>query len=689
MARRKGWLKRRFKLRLKKDALFSITYIMLFCLAFLIVLSFTRQGVVLYQLNAFLLMIFGWGTIFLVFFLLLSGLMLTRLNVPWNHASVLTGGALMAISLVGLTKSGLVGRIIFNQIAYFITPVGAAVILVMSTIVGFVVFFNTSFDQVILFVVNIFKGVKGIFGFKKAPQFIQKPLLGRSAARAENTAKEAPKNTSGREVEEFPILADVPGAQSGVWNYPPLSLLSDASGGKADRGDIKANASTIEKTLDSFGISARVVEVNEGPAVTQYAIEVALGTKLSKITALSNDLALALAAPTGQIRVEAPIPGRSLVGLELPNRSLEIVTLKQILGSEAMKDRRNKLLVPLGLDVSGKPVVGNIGKMPHVLIAGQTGSGKSVILNSWIASFLFRTTPSEVKLILIDPKRVEFTQYSGVPHLFTPVIVEKEKIVHALEWATSEMDRRYKMFAQVGARNIEAYNEMSGFQTLPYIVIIIDELADIILFAPARVEDAICRIAQMARATGIHLVIATQRPSVDVLTGLIKANIPSRISFAVSSMVDSRVILDTPGAEKLLGRGDMLYTPPEAAKPTRIQGAYVSDNEIKNLLEFLGKTGIRPVYTEEVTEMSEKMAAGIGSGGERDVLFEDAVRMVCQDKRASASLFQRKFSIGYARAARVLDQLQEAGVVGPADGAKPREILVTDADAFLSSNSQS
>ena len=684
MARRKGWLKRRFRLRLKKDALFSIAYIFLFCLAFLIVLSFTREGVVLYQLNVLLLTVLGWGAIFLVFFLLLSGLMLTRLNVPWNHASVLTGGALMAISLIGLTKAGLIGKIIFAQIAYLIAPVGAYVILVMSTIVGFVVFFNTSFDQVILFVVNIFKGITGIFGrgLKKSPQFQEKPLLGNQMIKS-GAGKDAPKAGAGRETEEFPILADVPGAQSGVWNYPPLSLLSDASGGKADRGDVKVNASTIEKTLDSFGISARVVEVNDGPAVTQYAIEVALGTKLSKITALSNDLALALAAPTGQIRVEAPIPGRSLVGLELPNRSLEIVTLKQILGSEPMKERRNKLLVPLGLDVSGKPLVGNISKMTHVLIAGQTGSGKSVILNSWIASFLFRTTPSEVKLILIDPKRVEFTQYAGVPHLFTPVIVEKEKIVHALEWATSEMDRRYKMFAQVGARNIETYNEMSGFQTLPYIVIIIDELADIIFFAPARVEDAICRIAQMARATGIHLVIATQRPSVDVLTGLIKANIPCRISFAVSSMVDSRVILDTPGAEKLLGRGDMLYTPPEQAKPTRIQGAYVSDNEIKNLLEFLGKTGVRPVYTEEVTEISEKMASGMGGGGEKDVLFEEAVRMVCQGKRASASLFQRRFSIGYARAARVLDQLQAAGVVGPADGAKPREILIENADAFL------
>ena len=692
MSRRKGWLKRRFRLRLKKDALFSIIYIFLFCLAFLIILSFTRQGVILYQLNLLLLRIFGWGVIFLVFFLLLSGLMLTKFNVPWNHASVLLGGTLMASSLMVLTKAGLVGKIIFDQLAYLITPLGVYLVLSMGTLVGFVVFFNTSLDQVILFISKFFSSGKKIITpkEKKPPVFVQnRPDLLHLSTKAETLRKEGREASGEKETEEFPSVTSIPGAQTTVWNYPPLSLLSETTGGKADRGDVKENAATIERTLNSFGISAHVVEVNDGPAVTQYAIEVALGTKLSKITALTNDLALALAAPTGQIRVEAPIPGRSLVGLELPNRSLEIVTLRQILASEAMKDRKNKLLVPLGLDVSGKPVVGNIAKMPHVLIAGQTGSGKSVLLNSWIASFLFRTTPSEVKLILIDPKRVEFNQYVGVPHLFTPVIVEKEQIVHALEWATGEMDRRYKMFAQVGARNIEAYNEMSGFQTLPYIVIVIDELADIILFAPARVEDAICRIAQMARATGIHLVIATQRPSVDVLTGLIKANIPCRISFAVSSMVDSRVILDTPGAEKLLGRGDMLYIPPDQAKPTRIQGAFVSDNEIKNLLEFLNRTGVRPVYTEEVTEAGERELAGPSAGGEgRDPLFVEAARMVCQDKRASASLLQRRFSIGYARAARILDQLQEAGIVGPGEGAKPREILVENIDEFLSSNQE-
>ena len=425
--------------------------------------------------------------------------------------------------------------------------------------------------------------------------------------------------------------------------------------------------------------------------MTQYALEVALGTKLSKITALSNDLALARAAPTGQIRIEAPIPGRSLVGIELPNHSLEFVTLKQVLESDSMKKSKSKLTVSLGLDVSGNPKIANIAKMPHVLIAGQTGSGKSVLLNSWIASLLFKTTPNEVKLILVDPKRVELTQYNSIPHLLTPVIVDVEKVVSALKWAIAEMDRRYKLFAQVGARNIDMYNELSGFQALPYIIIVVDELADIILFAPAEVEDSICRIAQMSRATGIHLVISTQRPSVDVLTGLIKANIPCRISFAVSSLTDSRVILDTPGAEKLLGRGDMLYIPPDQAKPTRIQGAYVSEPETQKLINFLKKAGVAPAYTEEVTEMPTgkiRTGAVAAEDGEKDELFEEAIKVICRHDRASASLLQRRLSIGYARAARILDQLEATGAVGPTEGAKPREVLVKNPDAFLATLSQ-
>jgi DNA segregation ATPase FtsK/SpoIIIE, S-DNA-T family len=420
-------------------------------------------------------------------------------------------------------------------------------------------------------------------------------------------------------------------------------------------------------------------------------LQIALGTKLSKITALANDLALALAAPTGQIRIEAPIPGRSLVGIEIPNRSLEFVTLKQMLNSSIMRDGKSKLTVALGLDVSGSPVVSNIAKMPHVLIAGTTGSGKSVLINSWICSLLYRATPDEVKIIMVDPKRVELVGYNGIPHLLAPVIVDTDKILSALKWATQEMDRRYKQFAEVGVRNIDSFNELSGFQALPYIVIFIDELADLMAYAPVEVEDTICRIAQMARATGIHLVIATQRPSVDVITGLIKANIPCRIAFNVSSMIDSRVIIDMPGAEKMLGRGDMLYIPPDQAKPSRIQGTFVSENEVQKLVNFLKSKNAPVQYTEDVTNLppsSWKKGSPIGTAGEdgKDQLFEDAVRTVCQYDRASASLLQRRLSIGYARAARILDQLEQSGIVGPGEGSKPRDVLVRNADEYFAGN---
>ena len=351
-----------------------------------------------------------------------------------------------------------------------------------------------------------------------------------------------------------------------------------------------------------------------------------------------------------------------------------------------MASNRSKLAVSLGLDVSGKANVSDIGRMPHVLIAGQTGSGKSVCINAFLGSILFRAAPTEVKLILVDPKRVELTHYNDIPHLLTPVIVEPEKVISALRWILNEMDRRYKLFAQAGARNIDGYNEMSGFQALPYIVLIIDELADIMLFSPVEVEDAITRIAQMSRATGIHMVLATQRPSVDVITGLIKANIPCRIAFAVASQVDSRVILDSQGAEKLLGRGDMLYLPPEQAKPIRIQGAFVSDKEVSALVSFLKNQGVAPQYTEEVTTMAKPGTVTIsGVGGEVDPLFANAVREVCRYERASASLLQRRLSIGYARAARIIDQLEAAGVVGPGEGSKQREVLIQNPEEFLGS----
>lgn len=635
------------------------------------------------SLNSSLVSRFSWTALFIPFFLIVSGLMMSRLKTPLSQPTVLLGSVLFALCAAALTHAGSFGEQIWQAIAVLITGIGAAMVFLGGMIIGILVFFNTSLDRVVALSVSLLVSLRHrILGTTPVPNFHISKNIKVSGVAAPAANKPVPALPS-KEVAIAPAV-NLPG-QVGVWDYPPLSLISDTHWGKADRGDIKANADIIERTLDSFGIKSQVKEINGGPAVTQYALEVALGTKLSRITNLSNDLALALAAPSGQIRIEAPIPGRSLVGIELPNRSPEFVSLRQILESDLMRETKSKLAVALGLDVAGKPIIADLAKMPHSLIAGQTGSGKSVALNAFICSILFRASPNEVKLIFVDPKRVELTGYNGIPHLLAPVITEPEKVVSALKYLAVEMDQRYKMFAEVGARNIAAYNEMSGFQALPYIVLVIDELADIMLFSPAEVEDAVTRLAQMSRAVGIHMLLATQRPSVDVLTGLIKANIPARIAFAVSSLVDSRVILDSPGAEKLLGRGDMLYLPPDEAKPRRIQGAYVSDPDTSRLIEFLRRNGVAPQYTEEVTNMPVRGANGIAGTAveERDDLFAEAVRIVCGSDKASASLLQRRLSVGYARAARMLDQLEASGVVGPADGSKPREVLINNPEEFL------
>lgn len=522
-----------------------------------------------------------------------------------------------------------------------------------------------------------------------------------SAAGAANAATQTVSNTksSGNDVapnptDEATLTSDTSTHNTVpiVWEYPPLTLLSNKGGGEADRGDVKSNAAIIEQTLDSFGIRAKVVEVNYGPSVTQYGLEITRGTKLSKITGLATDLALALAAPTGQIRIEAPIAGRSLVGIEVPNMSAQYVTLRQMLSSPTMKSMKSKLAVALGIGVSGKPIITDISKMPHMLIAGATGSGKSVAINTFLCSILFRASPSEVKLILVDPKRVELTGYNDVPHLLTPVIVEPSKVVSALKWATVEMENRYKKLAEVGVKNIDGYNELAGFAAMPSILIVIDEMADVMMFAPGDVEECITRLAQMARAVGIHLVLATQRPSVDVITGLIKANIPSRVAFQVSSMSDSRVILDMPGAEKLLGKGDMLFIPPDQAKPSRVQGTFVSDAEAKALVEFIKSQGAKPEYEEEITTKysSSTLKGGSGSGGgggdseDRDDYFDEAVKLISQHDKASSSLIQRRLSVGYARAARILDQLEQAGLVSQQDGSKPRDVNVEKLREYLS-----
>jgi S-DNA-T family DNA segregation ATPase FtsK/SpoIIIE len=694
---RRGRRRKPFKLKLKKTTLYTFSTVALFSLAGLVMLSFSRQGLVLAKLYFLLNHYFGWGAVFLPFILIAAGLMLSRLKWAISRPNVFVGVLILLVSFISLTQSGVVGFEIWQSLAALISGVGAFLFLAGFAFIGFVVAFNTSLEEIILFWANIFAKIKKslamLKNFRPRPKFVGKKVESRMEIKGgkvvvrKPSEKVEPRQPSAEEaiIGELGALSD----KGQAWEYPSLDLLADSVSKEADRGDVNKNAGIIEKMLESFGITARVAEVNFGPSVTQYALEIALGTKLSKITTLSNDLALALAAPTGQIRIEAPIPGRSLVGVEVPNRSLQFVTLKEMLASTKMKKMKSKLAVALGLNVSGEPVVADISRMPHILLAGATGSGKSVCIHSLIATMLFRASPAEVKFILVDPKRVELTQYNGIPHLITPVIFDPNKVLSALKWAIAEMDRRYKLFAEVGVRNIDSYNELSGFAALPFILIIVDELADIMFFAPAEVEDSVCRIAQMARATGIHLVVSTQRPSVDVITGLIKANIPCRIAFNVSSQVDSRVIIDGPGAEKLLGRGDMLYIPPDQAKPTRIQGTFVSEPEVKKLIDFLKKTGPSPTYTEEVVKMAsgKKIRGGIGEIEEKDELFEEAVRTICNYDRASASLLQRRLKIGYARAARILDQLEQRGIVGLAKGSKPREVLLKNAEEYFASQS--
>lgn len=468
-----------------------------------------------------------------------------------------------------------------------------------------------------------------------------------------------------------------------IWEYPPLSLLSTPPDSKPDTGDTNHRKAVIQETLRSFGIIATVVEVNIGPSVTQYALQVREGTKTTRILNLHGDLALALASPNGQVRIEAPIPGKSLIGIEVPNVSQEFVYLKNMLESAEYKRQKEKsnLTICLGKDVSGQQVYYSISKMPHVLIAGATGSGKSIMIHTIIATLLFSNSPDECKFIMIDPKRVELTMYNDIPHLISPVIIENSEAVNALKWVVGEMERRLKVLSEFSVRDIGGYNEKSGFQAMPYIVVVIDELADLMMTTGNDVEKLIVRIAQLARATGIHLVLATQRPSTDIITGSIKANVPTRIAFGVATQVDSRVILDTGGAEKLLGKGDMLFIPPDSSKPRRIQGVFTKEEEIPRLVGFLKASEVKPEYDESIFTTGKANSTGDVSW--QDELFPKAVEVVVEYGRASASLLQRRMSIGYARAARLLDELEENGVIGPKDGSKPREVLVGSLEEIM------
>jgi S-DNA-T family DNA segregation ATPase FtsK/SpoIIIE len=457
-----------------------------------------------------------------------------------------------------------------------------------------------------------------------------------------------------------------------AWEQPSLSLLNDQTS-EADPGDTRQLGQIIEQTLANFNIEAKVEHVNVGPTVTQYELRPAPGVKVTDITQRTNDLALALAAHP--IRIEAPIPGKSSVGIEVPNQKAAMVRLHQLFTADRWK-KGGALPLALGLDVSGDPVITDLASMPHLLIAGQTGAGKSVAINGILMSLLYTHSPKHLRLLLVDPKRVELSNYNDIPHLLAPVIVEPPKVINALKWVVSEMERRYKLFQDDGARNIVEYNRSHKKDELPYLVVIVDELADLMQVAGKAVESAITRIAQLARATGIHLIIATQRPSVNVITGVIKANFPSRIAFSVASQVDSRTILDKAGAEKLLGAGDMLYQAHNAPQPVRVQGAYVEAREVKKLTDFLKGKGT-PTYDDTITEQQGPGGGGADGGGSGDdPLYEEVKAEVIRARKASASYIQRRFSVGYARAAKLLDQLEENGVIGPGEGAKPRQILV-------------
>jgi S-DNA-T family DNA segregation ATPase FtsK/SpoIIIE len=641
---------------------------------------------------------FGWGRFFLPVLLLGIGYTMIRrghIKISWLHY---LGTVVAVVSFLGLIHlkvpstpnfelsfDGLGGGIFGYLISYpLLAYLGfwASLIVFLALLIASVfLLFNTSFEGIW----NKFASLKELF-VKSDGQ----------TAEEETAEKNEPEKFNAKETESD---GDVK-AQEVKFNHKgvleeagstytriktpkikvdlPMNLLDDKIS-KPTSGDTKFGAERIQQTLKNFNINVEMGEIQVGPTVTQYTFKPAEGVKLSKITALNNDLALALAAHP--IRIEAPIPGKSLVGIEVPNKKPAVVRIRENLESESFKNRKNNLSIALGKDVSGKCWSTEISGMPHLLVAGSTGSGKSVCLNTIIISLLYQNNPDTLRMILVDPKRVEFPIYNGIPHLLTPVITDVTKTVYALRWAISEMDHRFDVLSKASKRNLESYNE-SAKEKMPYIVIIIDELADLMIAAAAEVEGSIIRLTQMARAVGIHLIVATQRPSVDVITGLIKANIPCRIAFSVASLMDSRTILDSAGAEKLVGKGDLLFMSPSSSTPRRLQGTYVTDDEIKSVVTFLKNACPgEPDYNDEIVAKSSGASSfdfngGKNSSDDQDELFAEAKEEVIKSGKASASYLQRRLGVGYARAAKLIDMLEESGIVGPGNGAKPRDILV-------------
>lgn len=713
MARRKNQNSTEFpfkrpQLNLKHETRRGVVVVFFVVLAILFTLSLIGLAGPLGDIaNNVLKLAFGWAAYVVPVIFIFIAIALFRQTPEEESSTVSThayvGAVLLTLTITGLmhlwvlrqdinlafdlvkegTGGGYLGVLTSYPLLNFTGFVASMVILIAGLIVSFLVTFNVSFSDLFSRSTDE-ENAEEIAPLKPVGRLKINNAAG--AGFVKETVGE-PNKAVVREKTEFKVnnLDDVmPSNKQALvattdknWKFPSLDLLEDAKT-KVDSGNIEANVAIVQKTLNDFGVEVEMGEVNVGPTVTQYTFRPAVGVKLAQIAALQNDLALALSASS--IRMELPIPGKALVGIEIPNKTTAMVRIKEILGSNAFIEHESKLAFSLGRDVSGHPIVADLAKMPHLLIAGATGSGKSVAVNSFLISLLFRGSPSEVKFILVDPKRVELNLYNGLPHLLTGVITDHQKAVNALKWAVAEMDRRYKLLSEVHKRNIGEYNSSSS-NRLPYIVVVVDELADLMSVAQNEVEATIVRLAQMARAVGIHLVLATQRPSVDVITGLIKANITTRIAFAVASQVDSRTILDIAGAEKLLGSGDMLYITSELPKPKRVQGAYVAEKEIRKVVEFIKEQSGAVLYDDQIVEKPQRGVniPGFNSSNEddEDELLSEAIDTVQAAGKASASLLQRRLKVGYARAARLLDILEDKGIIGPGDGAKPREVYGT------------
>ena len=677
------------KLNLKEETRKTVAGLACFGVALLLILSFFQLAGPLGQniYRAFLYL-FGWVYFFSPVIFIIAGAIFLGSIKRDIYASTVIGLILFSASILGVSdiitpdSTGFFGRI-FGYLERFLGFWGGLVIFVVIGLIGLVIAFEFSFD----FLKkkdedDEFEPVKKV-EIKSNGKLLKEDLSSAALAKEEPKIKEPEP--------EKPMVASKIKKDRTIsnWNFPPLDLLESDSG-RPTSGDIKANVNIIKRTLANFGIDVEMDEVNVGPTVTRYTLKPAEGMKLSKIINLQNDLSLALAAHP--IRIEAPIPGKSLVGIEVPNKTKTQVRMKNLLSLDKFWDS-TLLTIPLGRDVSGEQIFTDIAKMPHMLVAGSTGSGKSVSVHSILVSLLYKNTPETLRLLLIDPKRVELTAYNGIPHLISDVIIQPKKTIMALRWAVLEMDKRYNELLEAKARDINSYNQKAlkdKKPLMPYIVVVIDELADLMAAYGREVEGSIVRLAQMARATGIHLIVSTQRPSVEVITGLIKANITTRIALQVASQVDSRTILDTSGAEKLLGQGDMLYLAAETSKPKRIQGVFVSEAEvarinkyiIENNEEYSAENADKENFEEE---LQQSFTIAQSSGGVEnfgafddggDELYSEAYKIVVESQKASASFLQRRLRVGYARAARLLDLLEDKGVIGPGDGAKPRDVLI-------------